>query len=295
VSPTVSIVVRCRDEARHLPGVLAAVFAQEGAPSFEVVALDSGSRDGTLALLARHPVRIEHLDGRFTFGRALNLGTRLAAGDLVVYLSAHSPPLATRWLVALVAPFSDPATVASFGRQAPLPGVNPIEAIALARTFPPAPPAGVRFSASNAAVRRAAVLARPFDEEIPAAEDHLWACGIGPGERIAYVPEAVVGHSHPMTFAAWRNRFYIDGQATAYARVRGIAMPWRSPDHGARSAAAFARLVATLVRHGELRALLRLPAYALARGTAYARGQRDFYRRETMSGSSRDRVSRRGG
>jgi glycosyltransferase involved in cell wall biosynthesis len=276
VSAPVSIVIRCRDEARHLPAVLGAVFAQEAAPPFEVLALDSGSRDDTLAILARHPVRVEHLPaGTFTFGHALNVGTRLATGDLVVYLSAHAPPLTNHWLAALVAPFADPATVASFGRQMPRPGVNPIEAIAMARTFPPAPPAGVRFSAANAAVRRAAVLARPFDEEIPAAEDHLWACGIGAGERIAYVPDALVGHSHPMTFAAWRARFYIDGLATAYARRHAIAMPWRTPDHGARSAAAFARLVTTLVRRGELRALLRLPAYALARGTAYARGERD--------------------
>src|SRR5262249_24259191 len=180
-----SIIIRCRDEAAHLGGVLDAVLAQTDVPAFEVLALDSGSQDGTLELLARHPVRVEHLPSEaFTFGRALNRGAAVARGDLLVYLSAHCRPLTPRWLAALVAPFADASVVATFGRQVPLPGVNPIEAIAMRRNFPPAPPALVRFSNANGALRRAAVLARPFDEEIPAAEDHVWACGAGPGERV---------------------------------------------------------------------------------------------------------------
>src|SRR3989442_9007876 len=88
----VSIVIRCRDEARSLGPVLEAVLAQEGAPAAEVVALDSGSRDGTLALLAEHPVRVEHL-ARFSYGAALNRGAAPARRALVVYLSPHCRPL----------------------------------------------------------------------------------------------------------------------------------------------------------------------------------------------------------
>src|SRR5207247_1489513 len=137
---------------RALGSVLEAVLAQEGASAAEVVALDSGSRDGTLALLARHPVRVEHL-ARFTYGAALNRGAALARGALVVYLSAHCRPLGRDWLVRLLAPFTDPQVVASFGRQVPVPGINPIEALTTARNFPHAPPPGVPFSTANAAVR----------------------------------------------------------------------------------------------------------------------------------------------
>ncbi|TMA55367.1 MAG: hypothetical protein E6J75_12100, partial [Deltaproteobacteria bacterium] len=113
---------------------------------------------------------MEHLAAEsFTFGRALNIGTELARGGIVAYLSAHSRPLTRRWIATLAAPFAEPAVVAAFGRQVPVPGVNPIEALATARLFPPSPPPGVRFSNANGAVRRATVLARPFDEEIPAA------------------------------------------------------------------------------------------------------------------------------
>ncbi len=283
-APAVSIVIRCRDEAQHLPGVLDALLAQADAPPFEVVALDSGSRDGTLDLLAARPVRVEHLAGAFGYGRALNVGATLARGDVVVYLSAHCVPDGPRWLATLTAPFADGNVVATFGRQLPVPGVNAIEAIGLARDFPPSPPANVRFSTANGAVRRAAVLARPFDEEIAIAEDHLWACGIAAGERIVYCPDARVGHSHPMSLAHWRSRFYAHGLATSYARTRlGVELPWGGPEEAARvvlgRGGAFIRLAATLARAGDVRALFQLPAYALARTVWYARGVRDGARR----------------
>ena len=281
MAPAVSIVIRCRDEAASLGPVLEAVFAQRGAPDFEVVALDSGSRDDTLGLLARYPVRVEcALAERFSYGRALNRGAALARAPIVVYLSAHCRPLTPGWLAALLRPFSVASMVATFGRQVPVPGINPIEAIATTRNFPPAPPAGVRFSTANGAVRRQAALARPFDEEVAIAEDHLWACGV-PDNGLAYVPEAAVGHSHPMTLAHWRSRFYAHGLASQYARRRlGVELPWDTPGTSApavalRRALPFLRLAQALVRHGELRALGRLPVYALARTVWYARGLRD--------------------
>jgi len=280
-APAVSVVIRCRNEARDLGGVLDAVLAQQGAPPFEVLALDSGSTDGTLELLGRYPIRTATLGDAFSYGRALNTGAQFARGPLVVYLSAHARPRGRDWLAALVAPFADPHTAATFGRQIAVPGVNPIEAITTARVFPPAPPAGVTFSTANGAVRRDAVLARPFDEEIAIAEDHVWATGVVPPGRIAYVPAAVVTHSHPMTLAAWGGRFRAHGLAAEYARRRlGMALPWGEPDDRVARVArgragAFLRLAATLARDGELGAIARLPAYAIARTVCYARGLRE--------------------
>jgi glycosyltransferase involved in cell wall biosynthesis len=283
--PSASIVIRCRDEAASLGRVLEATFAQEGAPRFEVVALDSGSRDGTLELLARSAARVERIPAEaFSYGRALNRGAALARGEIVVYLSAHCPPLSRRWLAALLGPFATAGVVAAFGRQVPRPGVNPIEAITTARNFPAAPPPAVRFSTANGAVRRAAVLGRPFDEEVAIAEDHLWASAL-PRTAVAYVPAAAVEHSHPMTLSHWGARFYAHGLAEQYARRRlGVELPWGGDDTTAagvalRRVAPFLRLAATLGRRGEVRALGRLPAYALARTVCYARGLREGARR----------------
>jgi hypothetical protein len=281
--PAVSILIRCRDEVQNLGPVLDAVFAQEHCPEFEVVALDSGSRDGTLGLLRQYPVRIEEL-GReaFSYGRALNRGAALARGEIVVYLSAHCRATSRGWLAALVAPFARPDVVATFGRQVAVPSMNPIEAITTERNFPVVPPAAVRFSTANGAVRRAAVMARPFDEEVAIAEDHLWACGTSPTQEIVYVPDAVAAHSHPMSREHWRARFYAHGLAGEYARERlGVELPWNDPPAmGAagrvgRLARPFFRLAATLARQGELRALALLPTYAVARTIWYARGVRD--------------------
>jgi glycosyltransferase involved in cell wall biosynthesis len=285
-SPRVSVVIRCRNEAGNLGPVLDAVFDQENVPAFEVVALDSGSSDGTLELLAARPVRVSHLaPDAFSYGRALNRGAAVALGDIVVYLSAHCRPLTGHWLGDLVAPFCDANVVATFGRQVPIPSLNPIEAITTHRNFPATGPAGVRFSTANGAVRRSAVVSRPFDEEVPIAEDHLWACGLRSTERIVYVPAAGVTHSHPMTAEHWRARFYAHGVAAEYARGRlGVHLPWGDPDDTAarvlfRRAAPFVRLVGQFVRARDLRTLAHLPSYALARTVWYARGLRDGARR----------------
>lgn len=284
--PTVSVVIRCRNEAKTLGPVIEATLAQEAAPAFEVLALDSGSQDGTLGLLRRYPVRVEHLaPDSFSYGRALNQGAQLARGEIVVYLSAHCSPLSERWLVNLLRPFTDQTVVATFGRQVPVPGVNPIEAMTTTRNFPAGSESRVRFSTANGAIRRATVHARPFDEEIAIAEDHLWACALPESERIVYVPDAAVMHSHPMTSRYWRTRFYAHGLAAEYARrCRRIELPWGEPGDTAahimfRRAAAFVRLAGSLARRGELRALARLPSYALARTVSYARGMRDGERR----------------
>lgn len=281
-----SVVIRCRDEADDIGAVLEAVLAQRGAPGFEIVALDSGSSDGTLEILDRYPIRVEALDpATFSYGRALNRGARTARGDVVVFLSAHCRPTSRGWLAALVAPFTEPGVVATFGRQVPIAGVNPIEAITTIRNFPEDAPPAVRFSNANGALRRDAVIARPFDEEIPIAEDHLWACGVGARERIVYVPEAAVRHSHPMTARHWRSRFYAHGLAAEYARVRGrLELPWGEGDENAsrivlRRAAPFLRLAGALARRREFAALMRLPTYALARTVWYSRGVRDGARR----------------
>src|SRR5262249_45172983 len=97
-------------------------------------------------------------------------------------------------------------------------------------------------------------------------------------------PAAAVEHSHSMSFREWRFRFYINGLATEYARRRcRVDMPWESEETVGGivrgRAGAFLRLARTLVAQREMRALVRLPSYALARTVWYTRGVRDGGRR----------------
>ena len=91
--PTLSIVVPVYDEEGNvgrLHGELSRVAADIGAP-YELVFVNDGSRDGTLAqleaLLGRDPnLHVVDLDGNFGEAAALSAGFEVARGELVVTL-----------------------------------------------------------------------------------------------------------------------------------------------------------------------------------------------------------------
>lgn len=98
--PDVSVVIPNWNGANHLPVCLAALRAQthEG---FEVVLVDNGSSDGSVAL-ARHEfpaVRVIELDKNYGFSRAVNEGIRAARGAVIALLN-NDTEAAPEWLAA---------------------------------------------------------------------------------------------------------------------------------------------------------------------------------------------------
>lgn len=92
----VSVVVPCRNEARHIEGLLDAIRRQTCRVT-EVVLADSSS-DGTPEVVSRYaqahpelPVRVVPFD-RASIPGAVNLGVRHAVGDIIVRLDGHSAP-----------------------------------------------------------------------------------------------------------------------------------------------------------------------------------------------------------
>ncbi|MCZ7625571.1 MAG: glycosyltransferase family 2 protein [Candidatus Methylomirabilis sp.] len=209
----ISIVIRSRNEARFLGEVLEQLFAQEYDGFFEVIVLDSGSRDGTLEIARRFPVAVYSMSpDEFSFGRALNRGAQIAKGEYIVYLSAHCTPTDRLWLTRLVEPLTgDNGVVATFGRQEPRQGLNPFEEMELNRIFPSdhADGPSVIFSAANCAISREVVVRFPFDESAPGAEDYIWRRLLPESHHVLYVPEASVYHSHPCRFGTGRADFVL--------------------------------------------------------------------------------------
>ena len=112
-----SIIIRCLNEEHHLPRLLDGIDGQTMRP-FEVIIVDSGSKDLTVQIARSRGARIEHIEpGEFSFGRALNLGARVAGGDVLVMASAHTYPASERWLELLLKPFSDSAVALVYGAQ----------------------------------------------------------------------------------------------------------------------------------------------------------------------------------
>src|SRR3990172_12380919 len=88
-----SIVIRAYKEERHIGRLLAGILRQT-VRDVEIVLVDSGSPDATLAIASRYPVRLVHIEpGSFSFGRSLNAGCAKARGEFIVIASAHVYPV----------------------------------------------------------------------------------------------------------------------------------------------------------------------------------------------------------
>ena len=100
--PTVSVVLRNRNEATHMELVLAALSRQSERP-YEIVVVDNESSDSSIAVAERYHARIVQISrAQFTYGRALNVGIGAAGGELIMILSAHSLPVGPYFITSAV-------------------------------------------------------------------------------------------------------------------------------------------------------------------------------------------------
>jgi rhamnosyltransferase len=216
--PRVSIVVPTRNGMATLPAVVEAIRAQETPLAFELLAIDSGSTDGTLEFLGRHADRMLTIPAAsFDHGLTRNAALAEARGEYVVLLVQDAEPIGRSWLTALVEPLTrDPHVAGTFARQQPRPGASAIttrqiegwaagrrerRVVSLDREqFERLEPLErldrCAFDHVCAAVRRSVWLRHPY-RATPIAEDLEWAREVLlAGHRLAYVPEAAVVHSH---------------------------------------------------------------------------------------------------
>lgn len=110
-----------------LDEVLAAVLAQQGPAFDELVAVDSGSRDGTVERLQRAGFRVHGIPQReFDHGRTRDLGISLTRSELVVLLVQDATLQGTDWLARMAAPFADPQVAGVWCRQIPRAKCQPV-------------------------------------------------------------------------------------------------------------------------------------------------------------------------
>lgn len=240
--PTISIILLTLNGGQALAETLAGIRAQDleagtrPLPLPEIVAIDSGSRDDTLAQLQQYPVQVHRIAPEaFSHGGTRNLGARLATGEWLVYLSQDAAPAHSRWLVNLTRHLNEPTVAAAFGRQLPPAGLGPIETFFLEQTYPPrtfrhtalrpgaaAAPTGIRrifFSNVNAAIKRSVWEQCPFPEDLIMSEDQAFArAALGAGYDIVYDPEAGVRHGHRYSLGQLFRRNFDSGYS-----LRGIA------------------------------------------------------------------------
>lgn len=196
--PLVSIVMPCHNAAAHLPDSVASVLAQS-VGDWELIAVDDGSADNTLAWLQAQPdARIRPLtQTNQGVSAARNAGLDAARGRYVAFLDADdtwAPTFVERMLAGLQ---TRPDAVLAYcgwqnvglpgDRGAPFVPPDYENAVKAETLF-----AGCRWPIHAALVRRDAILAaHGFDPTLQNAEDYALWLRVATRAPIVRVPEVL--------------------------------------------------------------------------------------------------------
>lgn len=280
---------------KYLERLLTAVEAQVFAGAVEILIIDSGSTDATLAIITRHPsVRLVQIpSSEFGHGKTRNLAATLARGTNIAFLSHDAVPIGAHWLAALVEPL-DPAgldCVAVVGKQVARADCFPLLKYEIEGVFArcgsdgtvtvvdgsavPAEAQGegdLFYSDVNSATRRDFLLnVIPYrdvnySEDMAFARDLLIA-----GYRKAYQPDALVEHSNDVTLAEYGKRIFDENLGMRRVGEGRSSLSW--PQAKLRAVRDVARSAIRILRDGDYTAgekakwLLENPAYAWSKWT----------------------------
>jgi len=258
-----SVIIPTKNAGDVFEGLLEALQEQRGV-NFEVIIVDSGSKDNTLQRSKRFaktsglPVKIFQIAPEdFGHGRTRNLAATKAQGLFLVYLTQDATPADNHWLEEMLLPFADPKVALVFGPHEPRADANPMIRAELnyffagfaekgqLTTYATVSGAGVdrvgranddlfRFASNaNAAYRKSAWEKNRF-VDVPYAEDQLMARALLQlGWRKVYNPRAAVLHSHNFSVIEFFRR-YVDEFAGLHRCFDHVEvkhfwhLPWRT-------------------------------------------------------------------
>jgi rhamnosyltransferase len=235
--PRATICLPTLDGAEDLARLLRRLAQQTLAGGFEILAIDSSSRDETRELLAAAGVPCEVIArDEFRHGRTRNRFVERARGSALVFFSQDAEPASDDFLARLLAALDDGRVAGAYGRVLPRPGDDPLtartvlsapEAADVPHTTCPedvAPPArrAVAFNNVASAIRREVLRAIPFPD-VDFGEDVAWAeRAVAAGWCVRFVPAAVVWHSHKYTARAAFERYRIDAEFHRHLHGRAV-------------------------------------------------------------------------
>lgn len=232
MNPLVSIVIPTCNAGPVLEHVLCAIESQDWDGIREIVAIDSGSTDGSVERLMRHGATVLHVGrNRFNHGDTRNAALARVRGALAVLIVQDAVPASQSWLSALIEPLAADETVAgSFARQTSAPGASSVTTYYLSkwaaagdepriagpltrehfeRMSPHERHAACAFDNVCSCIRVSAWRAHPF-RTTAIAEDLEWARDVLlAGYRLVYTPAAVVRHSHERSIHYELQRTYL--------------------------------------------------------------------------------------
>lgn len=231
-----TIVIPVKNGGKRLGEVLEAVFSQETTYRYEVICVDSGSHDDSLATIRRFPARLVQIPPtEFGHGRTRNYGASLGTGRYIVFLTQDALPADAHWLTPLLDVMeSDPQVAGAFGQHLPYPDCNVFDKRDLPVHFArfgaettifsiedrAAYDADINlrlflsfFSDNNSCLRRSVWEQHPYPD-VAFAEDQIWMrARLEEGWKKAYVPASRVYHSHNFGVIEYTRRLFDDLRA----------------------------------------------------------------------------------
>ena len=216
-----SIIIVTKNQKNFLEKTIPTLLNQKIEEQFEIIVVDSGSRDGAKEYVKKiGSVRlIEIPPENFVYAHAFNLGAMQAKGKYLVRLSGDCIPQGKNWLSEMVKPFDSPKVGGSFGKYIlsgkkgfGYPDYWPSWRFPKKQTRYSVKPflfmgAGLlnfslgknvyEFAGGCCAVRKEIWQKRPFNESLLAGEDgeYSWFLHLI-GYDIVYNPRAKVIHEH---------------------------------------------------------------------------------------------------
>lgn len=218
-----TIVIPTKNGAESLPDLLEALASQVTSVTYDVLAIDSGSTDGSVEILSNHGVALHEIPPQeFSHSRTRNLGADLASATrYLVFNNQDAVPTNESWLEGLVrtlesdqaikaacaveidrtrdSPFNIEGPAASVFKQSLVDGTyvfgpeilelaKDLKKIQLRKLY--------AFTTVSAIFDKPHFEQHPFDPKVEYGEDLHWAvAAVARGDKIACTTRAQVYHT----------------------------------------------------------------------------------------------------
>jgi glycosyltransferase involved in cell wall biosynthesis len=218
----VSVVIPTKNASLLFYETLEKLKAQEYDGNIELIVLDSGSTDDTVALAGQYGALVTTIPPeKFDHGLTRNHGIEIASGDIVVLMSQDATPGNQHLIHNLVTAFDDPKVAGAFARQEPHEDADVLTKRNLKNWITGQKKEDVRWITDTIAYQNMSPMERfyfcSFDDVCSAirkkvwkfipfkanefGEDIEWAQDVlEAGWKIAYWPTAYVIHSHKRSY-----------------------------------------------------------------------------------------------
>ncbi len=257
-SPELSVILPCRNGGKFIAHQLTALTRQQWSRNWEIVVVDNGSVDDSRAIVERFKSRLPSLrvvsaPERPGAAYARNVGVMTAASDRFAFCDVDDE-IGPGWVAAMGEALMEYDFVGCYIDDAKLnsPRIravwsSPGEAwrrLPVMFNFLPAA-AGCGFGFTRKLYRKIG----PLDESLPRLEDidYAWRAQLA-GERLHYLPHAVVHYRYPRDLRRIYRQCFHDGcyEVALYKKYGRFGMTWRSWRAAAREWVGLARSVLTM-------------------------------------------------